>query len=114
MWHPIVFASRTLGKSERNYCQLEKETSSTVFACKKLYHYIYGQQFLIENDHKLLQLIFKKPINKTPPRLERFMLYLQRYDFKIQFVPGKQIIVTDALSRSALPDTTPELTNAEL
>ena len=42
------------------------------------------------------------------------MLYLQRYDFKIQFIPGKQVIFADALSRSALPDTTPELTNAEL
>ena len=42
------------------------------------------------------------------------MLYLQRYDFKIQCIPGKQFIVADALSRSALPDTTPELTNAEL
>ena len=113
MWYPIAFASRTLGKSKRNYCQLEKETS-TVFACKKLHHYIYGQQFLIENDHKLLQSIFKEPFNKTPPILQRFMLYLQRYDFKIQFIPGKQVIVADALSRSALPDTTTELTNAEL
>ena len=42
------------------------------------------------------------------------MLYLQRYDFKIQFIPGKQVKVADALSRSALPNTTSELTNAEL
>ena len=42
------------------------------------------------------------------------MLYLQRYDFKIQFIPGKQVIVADTLSRSVLPDATPKLTNAEL
>ena len=64
VWYPIAFASRTLGKSERNYCQLEKETLSIVFAYKKFHHYIYGQQFLIENDHKPLQSTFKKPINK--------------------------------------------------
>ena len=40
VWYPIAFASRTLGKSERNYCQLEKETLSIVFACKKFHHYI--------------------------------------------------------------------------
>ena len=34
VWYPIAFASRTLGKSKRNYCQLEKETLSIVFACK--------------------------------------------------------------------------------
>ena len=47
VWCPIAFASRTLGKSERNYCHLEKETLSIVLACKKFHHYIYGQQFLL-------------------------------------------------------------------
>ena len=89
MWYPIAFASRTLSKSERNYFQLEKETLSIVFSCKKFHHYIYGQKFLIENDHKPLQSILKKLINKAPPRLQRFMLYLQRNNFKIQFIPGK-------------------------
>ena len=78
VWYPIAFASRTLRKSERNYCQLEKEILSIVFACKKFHHYIYGQQFLIENDHKPLQSIFKKPFNKAPPRLQRFMLSLAK------------------------------------
>ena len=41
------------------------------------------------------------------------MVYLERYDFKIQFIPGKNIIVADALSKSVQPDTTPELTSAE-
>ena len=59
-------------------------------------------------------MIFKKPINKAPARLQRFMLYLQRYDFKIQFIPGKQVKDADALSRSVLPNTTSELTKAEL
>ena len=59
-------------------------------------------------------MIFKKPISKAPHGLQRFMFYLQIYDFKIQFIPGKQVIAADALSRSALPDSTAELTNAEL
>ena len=74
MWYPIAFAPRTLGKGERNYCQLEKETS-IVFACKKFHYYIYRQQFLIENDHKLLLSIFKKSIYKVPPRLQKIILY---------------------------------------
>ena len=58
-------------------------------------------------------MIFKKSIKKVSPRLQKFMVYLERYDFKIQFIPGKNIIVADALSRSAQPDTTPELTSTE-
>ena len=55
VWYPIAFPSRTLQKSGRNYCQLKKETLSIVFACTKFHHYIYGQQFLIENYNKPLQ-----------------------------------------------------------
>ena len=36
-WEPIAFASRTLTPAEINYCQLEKETLSIVFACSKFH-----------------------------------------------------------------------------
>lgn len=39
-WLPIVYASRTMSKSEQNYAQIEKETLSIVFACKKFHQYI--------------------------------------------------------------------------
>lgn len=40
-WHPIAFASRSLTPAERNYCPLERETLSIVFACEKFREYIY-------------------------------------------------------------------------
>ena len=44
IWYPVVFASRTMTISEVNYCQLEKETLSIVFACSKFHDYIYGKK----------------------------------------------------------------------
>ena len=66
-WHPIAYASRTLHKSEQNYCQLEKEILSIVFACTKLHDYIYGKPFHVYNDHLPLKSIFTKSIVKSPP-----------------------------------------------
>ena len=56
-WYPIAYASRYLSSSLQNYCQIEKETLSIVFACQKFHDYIYGRKFLIYNDHLPLQSI---------------------------------------------------------
>ena len=51
LWHPIAYASRTLNKSEQNYCQLEKEILSIVFDCTKFHDYICGKPFHVYNGH---------------------------------------------------------------
>ena len=35
-----------------------------------------------------------------PPRLQRMMMRLQRYDFILTYVPGSTLVVADALSRA--------------
>ncbi|XP_064641934.1 uncharacterized protein K02A2.6-like [Lineus longissimus] len=101
--HPIAFASRALTSCEQNYAQIEKETLAATFACEKFHQYVYGRDFLIESDHKPLETIVKKPLFKAPPRIQRFLLRLQKYNFKLVHVPGKQLIVADTLSRANLP-----------
>ncbi len=113
-WYPIAFASRTMTSSERNYCQMEKEISSIVFACKKFHDYLIGNRFIVENDHRPLIAIVQKPLSKAPPRIQRFLLSLQRYNFELQYRPGNQMILADALSRSSLNDSVSELSEQEL
>ena len=59
-WFPVAYASRSLAQSEKNYCQLEKETLAIVFGCEKFRQYVYGQKFDIYNDHQPLKSIFNK------------------------------------------------------
>ena len=113
-WLPIAFASRTMTSAEQNYSQLEKETLSIVFGCSKFHEYLYGRKFIIENDHKPLMSIFKKPFSKTPPRIQRFILHLQKYDFELIYIPGKDMILSDTLSRASLPTTKQDLINEEI
>ena len=67
-WHPIAYAIHTLNKSEQNYCQLQKEILSIVFACIKFHGYIYGRPFHMYNNHLPLKSIFTKSIAKSPPK----------------------------------------------
>ena len=98
----MAYASRSLSSSEKNYCQLERECLSIVFATERFNQYIFGQSFLVENDHQPLKSIFTKAINRAPPRIQRFLLRLQRYDFSMNYKPGKEIKVADTLSRAHL------------
>ena len=101
-WKPIGYASRSLNESEKQYAQIEKEVLSIVFGCERFHEYLYGYQFVIHNDHKPLSSILPKPIHKCHPRIQRFYLRLLKYRFSFEHRPGKQMSVTDTLSRATL------------
>ena len=47
--------------------------------------------------------IFAKSILKSPKRLQRMRLRLQKYPLKVVYKPGPQMFISDTLSRAALP-----------
>ena len=99
-WMPVAYASRAMTSAERNYAQIEKEMLGVVFACKRFHCYVYGRQFVVETGHKTLISISEKPLYDAPPRLQRLLPRVQKYDKKLIYVPGKQLIIADTLSRA--------------
>ena len=102
-WKPVAYCSRTLTESERHYAQIEKEALATTWECEKFAEYILGKRILIETDHKPLVLLFStKNLDQMPPRVLRFRLRLDRFDFSIHHTPGKNLHLADALSRAPI------------
>ena len=65
-----------------------------------------GKWFEVETDHKpLVSLLGDKHLDSLPPRLLRFRLRLDRFDYIIKHVPGKQLYEADTLSRTPLLST---------
>ena len=82
--------------------------------CEKFHEYVYGLPVVVENDHKPLMSIFQRALSESSPRIQRFVLRLQRYNFQLSFVPGNHLFVADILSRLPLPDSTSEIKSDEM
>ena len=67
---PIEYASRALTPAEQNWTQIEKETLAVVFGLERFDQYTYGRKVIVQNDHKLLTSILKKPLSQTPKILQ--------------------------------------------
>ena len=75
------------------------EMAAIVFALKIWCHYLYGEQFKVFSDHKILKYIFtQRDLNM---RQRRWIEYLEDYDFTLHYHPGKANVVVDALSRKS-------------
>lgn len=96
---PIAFASKSLKPAESNYFNIEREALACLFGAQKFHTYVYGKPFIIESDHKPLDMIAKKSLNAAPARLQSMFLDLQKYDFDIKYRPGKEMILADSLTR---------------
>ena len=98
---PIAYASRALTETETRYAQIEKELLAIVWAANKFDQYIFGRKIVhIESDHQPLKAVFAKPIHKSPKRLQRMLMVLQKYTLEIQYKKGALMWIADTLSRA--------------
>ena len=56
----VVFASRALTGSKRNYQNLECEHLATIWGMEKFHYFLCGKEFTLETDQKPLVSIYKK------------------------------------------------------
>ena len=92
--------------------KLEKELLAFKLSLKRFKKYAYGNKVHVESDHKPLEIILKKPLATAPPRLQRSLLRMQKYDYTQESKPRRELVLPDMLSRAPLPDTT-DINNME-
>ena len=106
---PVSFDSKSLTPTEINYNQIEKELYAILFGCKRFHQYVYGRRINVQTDHKPLIAICRKSLHMAPPRLQRMLLSLSRYDINLIHVSGKDMPIADTLSRKFISDTYPDM-----
>ena len=94
----VAYGDRRLSDVESRYSQIEREALGLMWACEHFDMYLLGTKFRLVTDHKPLVSIFGKPTSKPTPRLERWSLRLQAFDFILEYRPGCSNIA-DSLSR---------------
>ncbi|XP_076392691.1 uncharacterized protein LOC143265294 [Megachile rotundata] len=94
---PIAYFSQRTTPTEAKYHSFELECLAVVNAIKRFRIYLSGIHFKIITDCDSFRLtLSKQTIN---PRISRWALYLQEFDYEIQHRPGNKMSHVDALSR---------------
>ncbi len=99
---PIAYASRTLTDTETRYAVIEKEMLAIVFALEKWHQFSYGRKVIVHSDHKPLESITRKPLDRAPKRLQGMLLRALAYDIEVRYVQGKYMHLADTLSRASI------------
>ena len=94
----VAYGHRSLSETEQRYSQTEREALSLVWACEHFRMYLLGTKFKLVTDHKPLTHIFNNANSKSTPRLERWSLRLEPFNFEIEYRPGESNIA-DPMSR---------------
>lgn len=93
----VDYASRTLMDSESIYTTAEEECLAIVWAIHKFQKYLYWQEFVLETHQSPLVYLNKSKV--TNPRLLRWALSLQPYQFRIEAIKGKENVGANYPSR---------------
>lgn len=97
----IQAGSRSLSPAEKNYATIELEALGILYAVKHCRHYLFGSTFTVITDHRPLLGTFSKPLElEDNKRLARFREQLAGYTFHLEWAPGKDHQIADALSRA--------------
>ena len=100
-WEAAAFYSRKLQGAKQRYSATELEALALVSTINHFAYYLYGRSFQAFTDHKpLVQLTTSDRLNA---RLRRMAFKLQHWLVHIEYLPGQDNTLADALSREERP-----------
>jgi hypothetical protein len=92
---PILYMSQAFSDVARRWSTIEQEAYAIYYCIMKCESILLGYHFTIMTDHMNLIYIYKA----TAPKVVRWKLRLQIFDFDIVHIPGTANAIADTLSR---------------
>ena len=97
----IAYFSKSLNKTQRQYCVTRRELLAIFEAVKHFHCYLYGVQFIVRTDHGALSWLMK--FKNPSGQLARWLEVLSTYRFTIEHRAGVKHGNCDSLSRVNRP-----------
>lgn len=94
----VAYATRQTTATEEKYHSFELEALAVVFAINRFKVYLSGIKFRVVTDCSALRMAWLK--RDLSPRIARWWLDLQEYDFEVDHRSGCSMAHVDALSRN--------------
>ena len=93
----IAFFSRPIAASHTKLAAYERELIGLVKAVRHWRPYLWGRAFTVRTDHYSLKYLLDQRLSTIPQHT--WVSKLFGYDFAVEFRPGRQNAVADAMSR---------------
>ena len=93
--HPIMFISKSLDKTQCRWSTPEKEMYAIWYSLRKMDHLLRDRTFYIQTDHENLT---RHKVTGSP-KVIRWQLDIQQYDYTISHIKGVDNVVADQFSR---------------
>ncbi len=93
----VGYFSKELKQAEVRYSATDRETLAIVLACRQFHHFLWGTRFITRTDHQPITTVFRQ--RTKSPRMNRWMLEMRDYRFRVEYKMGENNVVADQLSR---------------
>ena len=106
-WQPLSFYSKKLDKPQLKHSAFDRELFAVFAGIRHFRHLLEGRDFKVWSDHKPLTFALHRLSDSWTARQQRQLSYVAEFTSNIIYVPGKDNVVADALSRPPESSTPP-------
>ena len=103
----IAYMSKRMPEAARNYSITELEMCSLAINIASFAQLLKRVDFDAVVDHLVITLIMKSKMEPATNRIKRLLEVLSSYSFNLYYIKGKDMILSDFLSRQIEDDSNP-------
>ena len=103
----IAYASKRLPEAACNYSITELEMSGLAINIASFAHLLRKVDFGAVIDHLAIMQIIRSNVEPATTRIKRLLEALSSYSFNLYYIKGKDMILSDFLSRQKIDDSNP-------
>jgi hypothetical protein len=100
----IAYYSKRLPPAAKNYSVSELELMGIYLNVTAFRHMLLGRNFQIFCDHSALVQIYRSKRQPPTTRIQKLLERLSEYSFKLAYIKGSDLVLSDFLSRAPIDD----------